>query len=399
MKNLYRYASLLAAAVMLLSCSGQVDPDQGQTGNNQALKITSDRNILQANVDVASITVTLGDEVITSDVVFFNGDDEVIELDDFKFVAPCAGDHVLWASYGTYISDEISIRAIDIPIPETPADPNPSSTAFKARVLMTEFTTTGCGYCPNMKLLIHGAMEDAAVADKVVLTACHSDLVNSKADPAYVKTEFDTFCGSPGFPCVDFDMYSMFNNYTVSVSEFKKMVNEFHSAKENMAAGIAVTSSFSRDDNKIVAKATVKAAVPGPYRVGAFLLEDGIYGSQSGGSAQSWMNIHDGVIRYFDCTYFSRSGKEQFYGYSVGDIEAGGTADYVFDWDLDEIWEKGALNGEMYGNYYWDPFVMDNLHLVVFTTTLAETDNGDQFYYVNNVVDCPINGDTPYEYR
>lgn len=405
MKNIFKYASLLMAAVMLFSCEGTVDPEQGGPGDgpdpvdptpkpeNLTLKLISDRNLLQANVDVATLTVTLGDEVITEDVTIYDDDFKVVDLKDFKFVAPAAGDYVFWASYGTYNSDEISIRAIDVPIPETPADPKPASTDFKARVLMTEFTTTGCAYCPNMKTLLHSALEDAAVADKVVLTACHSGLINGKPDPAFVKTTFDDFCNVSRFPNVNFDMYYSFGNYNIGKSEMRGLIDEMYSAKEDVAAGIAVNSSV--DGEKAIVKVTVKPAVDGEYRVGAFLVEDGIYGVQSGGSAQAWMNTHDGVIRYIDSKY----GNDQYFGYSVGKVEKGRTADYVFDWDLDVIWSEGALKGEQYGNYYWDEFVMENLHLVVFVSTLGTDDDGKQFYYVNNVIDCPINGLTPYEYK
>lgn len=393
------------AAVMLFSCQGTIDPSQDGPGDgpdpvdptptpeNLTLKLMSDRNLLQANVDVATLTVTLGDEVITEDVTIYDGDFKVVDLKDFKFVAPAAGDYVFWASYGTYNSEEISIRAIDVPIPETPADSKPESTSFKARVLMTEFTTTGCAYCPNMKTLLHNALEDASVADKVVLTACHSGLINGKPDPAFVKTTLDDFCNVSGFPNVNFDMYYSFGNYNVGTSEMRGIIDDMYSAKEDVAAGIAVNSSV--DGEKLLFKVTLKAAADGEYRVGAFLLEDGIYGVQSGGSAQDWMNTHDGVIRYID----SRYGKDQYFGHSVGKVEKGRTADYVFDWDLDVIWSEGALKGEQYGNYYWDEFVMDNLHLVVFVSTLGVDDKGNQFYYVNNVIDCPVNGMTPYEYR
>ena len=53
----------------------------------------------------------------------------------------------------------------------------------------------------------------------------------------------------------------------------------------------------------------------------------------------------------------------------------------------------------MYGNYYWDEFVVDNLRLVVFVTTSAQDEKGNTYYYVNNVIECPINGKTPYQYK
>lgn len=420
MKNILKYASLLIAAVMLIACEGTVDPEQNQpdgpntekpdnnkpdnpgTGDNGqqtpdpedlTLKIVSDRNLVQTNVDVAVLTVTLGDKTLTDGVIIYDGDNNALDLPDFKFKAEKAGDYVFWASYDTYISEEIIIKAIDVPIPETPADPQPSSTDFKTRVLMTEFTTTGCAYCPNMKILLHNALADEAVADKVVLTACHSGLVNAKADPAFIRTSFDDFCGVTGFPTVNFDMYYSFGNYNMGTSEMQGMIDKMYSTKTSVASGIAVNSSL--DGEKLLVKATVKAAADGAYRVGAFLIEDGIYAVQSGGSAQDWMNTHDGVVRYID----SKHGKDLYYGYSVGKLEKGNTADYVFDWDLDVIWSEGALNGEMYGNYYWDEFVVDNLRLVVFVTTSAQDEKGNTYYYVNNVIECPINGKTPYQYK
>lgn len=410
MKRFFNYASLLMAAVVLFSCQGTVDPDQIEPNpdpnpekptpekpkpepEDLELKLTASRNLVQVNVDEVILTVYLGDEVITDDVTFYDGNFKVLNIPNFRYIAPKAGDQVIWASYGTYNSDEILIKAIDIPIPETPEDPQPESTDFKARVLMTEFTTTGCAYCPNMKILLHNALSDESVADKVVLTACHSGLINGKADPAFVKTTFDDFCNVSGFPNVNFDMYYSFGNYTVGASEMRQLINNMYSVKADVAAGIAVNSALY--DESLVAKVTVKAAVDAEYRIGAFLLEDGIYGVQSGGSAEDWMNTHDGVIRYIDSQY----GKDQYFGHSVGVVEKGCTADYVFDWDLDVIWSEGALKGEQYGNYYWDEFVMENLHLVVFVSTIGTDDKGNQFYYVNNVIDCPINGLTPYEYK
>lgn len=410
MKRFFNYASLLMAAVVLFSCQGTVDPDQIEPNpdpnpekptpekpkpepEDLELKLTASRNLVQVNVDEVILTVYLGDEVITDDVTFYDGNFKVLNIPNFRYIAPKAGDQVIWASYGTYNSDEILIKAIDIPIPETPEDPQPESTDFKVRVLMTEFTTTGCAYCPNMKILLHNALSDESVADKVVLTACHSGLINGKADPAFVKTTFDDFCNVSGFPNVNFDMYYSFGNYTVGASEMRQLINNMYSVKADVAAGIAVNSALY--DESLVAKVTVKAAVDAEYRIGAFLLEDGIYGVQSGGSAEDWMNTHDGVIRYIDSQY----GKDQYFGHSVGVVEKGCTADYVFDWDLDVIWSEGALKGEQYGNYYWDEFVMENLHLVVFVSTIGTDDKGNQFYYVNNVIDCPINGLTPYEYK
>ncbi|MBR5274507.1 MAG: Omp28-related outer membrane protein [Bacteroidales bacterium] len=399
MKTIFKYASLLMAAAMLFSCHGTVDPVGPEPGPDPVepedleLKITSDKNLIQTNVDEAVITVTLGDEVITEDVVFFDGNNKVIDIPGFKYVAKTAGDHVIWANYGTYNSNKVTIKALDMEIPATPADPKPASTEFKTRVLMTEFTTVGCTYCPNMKIVLHDLMADAEMADKIVFTACHSGIIEPTADPAYIKTSLDDFCQSTGFPSVNFDFYYTEGNYTKPLSEFKSFVNQFHSFKEEVAAGIAVNSQVV--DDRLIIKATVKSAETAEYRIGACLIEDGISAVQKGGMAEPWMNTHDGVMRYIDSKY----GNNLYYGHLVGKIEEGKTADYLFDWNLGTIWSEGDRASQIYAKTGWDEFVMDNLHLVVFVSTKAADEKGNEFYYVNNVIDCPINGQTPFEYR
>lgn len=399
MKTIFKYASLLMAAAMLFSCHGTVDPVGPEPGPDPVepedleLKITSDKNLIQTNVDEAVITVTLGDEVITEDVIFFDGNNKVIDIPGFKYVAKTTGEHVIWANYGTYNSNKVTIKALDMEIPATPADPKPASTEFKAKVLMTEFTTVGCTYCPNMKIVLHDLMADAEMADKIVFTACHSGIIEPTADPAYIKTSLDDFCQSTGFPSVNFDFYYTEGNYTKPISEFKSFVNQFHSFKEEVAAGIAVNSQVV--DDRLIIKATVKSAETAEYRIGACLIEDGISAVQKGGMAEPWMNTHDGVMRYIDSKY----GNNLYYGHLVGKIEEGKTADYLFDWNLGTIWSEGDRASQIYAKTGWDEFVMDNLHLVVFVSTKAADEKGNEFYYVNNVIDCPINGQTPFEYR
>jgi hypothetical protein len=130
---------------------------------------------------------------------------------------------------------------------------------------------------------------------------------------------------------VNFDFYYTEGNYTKPISEFKSFVNQFHSFKEEVAAGIAVNSQVV--DDRLIIKATVKSAETAEYRIGACLIEDGISAVQKGGMAEPWMNTHDGVMRYIDSKY----GNNLYYGHLVGKIEEGKTADYLFDWNLGTI--------------------------------------------------------------
>jgi hypothetical protein len=184
MNRIIKYASLLMAAVMLISCGGTVDNGDGSTGK-KVLKLTADKTIIQTfGGDYATLTLTLDGQPVTEDVTFFDGKNNIIEISDFKFATDKAGEYEIWANYGTYNSEKILIRAISVDIPPTPTDPKPESTAFKVRTLVSEFTTLGCSYCPNMKLMLHKAFEDEAFADfKAVKEINHS--LEDNADVKY----------------------------------------------------------------------------------------------------------------------------------------------------------------------------------------------------------------------
>ena len=128
-------------------------------------------------------------------------------------------------------------------------------------------------------------------------------------------------------------------------------------------------------------------------------MEDGVAGQQVSAGSDEWMHIHDDVIRYIDSqTLFN--GGAQFYGYSLGEIEAGKTADYVFAWILDEIWEAGSNAAEVQGGGKpWAPRDNSKLHMAVFVSAVDVDEKGNQFYRIVNAIDCPVNGVTPYEYK
>ncbi len=402
MKNLFKYASLLVMAAVLFSCSGTVDDPQGVVdGGKKTLVVSSDKNLIHnKGGDFAAITVTLGDEVITEGVVFMDGENNIIDIPDFKFSHETPGKYRIWASYGTYISEKITIHVTDREIPESPVDENPGSTDFVTRILLAEFTGTGCTNCPPMKELIRSVMYDSLevdgvkqevvdeiYSDRIVKIACHNYNTSDKA--YFGDGDFKSFFNVTGWPHVNLDMYQTFKNYKESEAYLKGLIDQLYEAKLDMAAGIAVNSSFS-EDGQIIFKATVKPAQTGSYRIGAMLLEDGIESTQSSWTYK-WMNIHDGCVTYVDASY-NVGSMRVYYGHSLGEIEKGKTSDWMFVWDLNEIKTKIEVGSRK-------DIVDENLRLVVFVTTIGKDKKGQEYYYVNNIVKAPLNGQVPFEYR
>lgn len=377
MRNILKSASLLLAAVMLVSCHGNSDDGQGGGTAGGKLEITTDKTLIQSNgTDVATLKVTLDGQVVSEGVDFYDGNNDLLDIAGGKFSVTAPGEYKIWASYGTSISDKITIRAISIPVPETPADPKPSSTDFKARVLLTQFTGVECGFCPKMMHLLHPILDDPK-EDRVVWVAAHS--YNSN-DPAYLSPHYSEEMKVAGYPYAIIDHYYGFGWTTFPSSDaISEVIDECVSVKKDVAAGIAVNVKLSGRD--VVAKVSVKSPVGANYKLGGFLLEDGIYATQQSGD-QSWMNTHDACIRYVDAGY-------DFKGCSLGTIPEGQVMDYVFVWNIDNIWKTNLGLG------YWDECVVENLRVAFFVSTTDAQGN----YYVNNAVQCSLNTKLPFEYK
>ena len=137
--------------------------------------------------------------------------------------------------------------------------------------------------------------------------------------------------------------------------------------------------------------ANVKAKETTEFRIGAWLLEDNIYGKQSvcadpykttGELIQPLegvdFNNHNNCIRLAD----SKATNTDFSGFSLGVIEAGKTASREFAFKLKT---NGAGSATKWNH--------DNLRVIVFISTKEGSK-----WLVNNVVKAPKDGVVDFEY-
>ena len=156
MKTIFRFASLLAAAVMLFaSCGGNTtgtgtgedDITPGGSTTKGELTLDVDNLIIQAGVDQAKLTVKLDGKEISDDVVIFGNDNNVVDLGaDFIFTSETPGTYSFWANYKTFNSNTVTVTVVNTPVPATPEDPQPSSTSFVRYFIVSGFT--GRALCP-----------------------------------------------------------------------------------------------------------------------------------------------------------------------------------------------------------------------------------------------------------
>ena len=373
MKKSFVLTAAFAAGLLSFSaCDGLVDNGNGggTTPGGGGLVLNVSKSIIQANgTDAAVLEVLYNDEPVTEGVTIYDADNNIVELENMTFTTTQTGTYKFWASYGTSFTETVTVTAIAFEVPVLPDDPQPEATAFARKVFLTQFTGTGCGYCPGMITILRSVLADEDYSSRVVLAAVHQ--YNSD-DPAYLSdANLASAMGVQGFPSVVADMNLMFTNYN-SESALKTLIDNSY----NRTAALAgISASAHSDGNTLVVTASVKAAQTAEFRVGAWLLEDGIYGSQSNYRPSVWTgdyNTHDNCVRIAD----SRVSSSNYTGYSLGTISAGETAEHAFVMTLDESW------------------VTENLHLVLFVTT----PEGNS-WVVNNAVACPVNGTVEFDYE
>lgn len=372
MKNIFKIASLLAVAVMLFACE-----KENATTNDNGLYIVSDKDVIQTDgKDAATIKVIYNGKDVTSESIIYDEDDNEIVLTDGKFTATEVGEYKFYANYGTLSTFSKSaddnglftVKAINVAVPSAVADPQTTNTSFVHRAFLTQYTGTGCGYCPYMIKQLRELMADNTIPEKAVLAAAHSGY--NSADPAAISAP-----QAPGssYPFLQVDLAYGYTHNT-GLSALRGLIDE--SLSSAAKAGISVTPAYYADEKTLVVKVAVKAATDGIFNVGAWLLEDGIYGQQSDydNVGDDSYDTHENCVRIADSKY-----KGTWFGHELGQLSKGEVAEKTFVMNVKNSW------------------VVDNLHLAVFAS-YGETSGSRIAYTVCNAVDVPITESTPFEY-
>lgn len=377
MKKIKTLWAGIAALIAISSCTLTKEevPNNNNNGNfSKELSLEADTYVITADgISAAYITVKHGGEVITEGVKFYDGNNKPTDLiEDMVFTTTTPGVYTFWASYKTLSTEKITIKAISAKIPSLTGDPKPSSTSFHKRVLITQYTGTGCGWCPYMINVLRAFNADPENKDKSVLTVLHS---YNDEDPMYLATALNTAMNISAYPSVNFNLLKssklslMYQDADAELQiRFQPAFDAQYAKKAK--AGISVASLI--DGNQLVLNIEIKAAEAGEYKVAAWLLEDNIKAQQlnNGASSEEGFTNHNNAIR----AIAGQTGLTDFFGYG-GELKKQGKYRQLYLFELDETWKQ------------------EDLHFAVMVSYRESTG-----YEVTNVIDC-IPGETyPYEY-
>lgn len=364
----------IISVILMSGCaeSGQTDNNDGQTDIPKGkLTISADKTAICADGnDAATFTVTFMEGSEAKDVtdkaeIYFTESDKLLGSD--RFSTTSKGEYTFYAAYGLNVSDEVTVSAISV-IPEIPSDPEKDGTSFHHRMLLIQHTGATCPNCPKMMTSLKTLSEDEEYNSSYCLVASHAyyDGLNDAAYSSAAKTVSSLF-NSGAYPELTFNLTNKNTGY-----DYKEICREIDShRKEAVHAGIAAAAEAA--DGEVVVNAEFKFSKDGTYRIGAWLLEDGIFATQHG-AVENWQHTHNNALR---AMYGSRQ-TECVYGISLGEVKAGNKKDMLFRLSLEEGWES------------------ENCKVMVFIT---EKDASGDVYDIVNCTVCKVGESASYEYR
>ena len=193
-RHFIHFLTVVAAAFAAASCG-----IEGGENTSTDLTISVDSPVIRCDgQSSAKIVVKLGGTPVTEGVSFYDGTtNKPVEIPNMTFTTTTAGLYSFWATYKTFHTEKIKITAIESPLPELPADPQPGKTSFAKKVFVTQFTGTACGYCPKMISILEDMSDETP--EQFILAACHT---YNDSDPAFLNYSIDNALSVSGYPTV-----------------------------------------------------------------------------------------------------------------------------------------------------------------------------------------------------
>ncbi len=359
-----------------------------QSGDGSGLTMEIDNTVIPINTGRATFTIKFNGKVVESGYkIYKNGTETKLPTDANKkpyFESKDTGTFTFYVTYNITESTKdkpISVQVINDAIPDRAEDPNPTSTSFKRRAMVMQFTGTDCGYCPYIIEPLETMAADAAYKDKFSWAAIHTFNNDDPAAPCnsndYTKLYFaQAYGGISGYPTVLFDLTSQVGNLgsvAVNLANLKKAVD--NSVANPASAGISATMTLDENNRVVTARVSVKAKDAKVYRVSMWVLEDKISGGQNGSTT---IKSHDNALRY---VARGADGSADYYGYPLNEgkaMSAGQVCDYVFAVNISNQSVRLA-----------------NCQLLFFVTTSV----GNSYTVVNSAVTKDLKTAMPFEYN
>lgn len=365
-----KHLIIIASALICAGCGEKTDEGKDDIKEG-TIALSADRMVICSDgADAATFIVTITDakgnskDITDQAEIYFTATDELLAGNRFRTTE--SGEYAFYAAYGLSLSDEVSISALSV-IPEVPADPQPEGKDFSHRMLLVQHTGATCPNCPLMMTSLKALSENAEYNTAYNLVASHSYNGGSN-DNAYsdaAKTVSAMLC-SGRYPELTFNLSNTSTGH--GYNDICEQVDKH--AKASADAGIAMAVETS--GNNIIASIEYKFGVGKVYRIGAWVLEDNIFATQSG-ATESWQHTHHNALRLMH----GEKQNDRIYGTSLGSVKAGEKVEKILKFQLEDGWKT------------------ENCKVLAFVT---EADTEGNYDIVNTVV-CKVGEKVAYDYK
>lgn len=365
MKPAYIFKTLAVCFLMAVTaCSGNDGgEDSGTVSGDLTLSIS--KTVIEANgTDAVTVAVMKGETDITSQSKVYMEDPSgnTSSFKETSFSTTTEGDYVFYAYYEGVKTENITVRAFKN-IPSLPADSKPEqNTGFAKHVLAIQHTGTWCQNCPYMKRGIDAYLK-ANPDNCAVFVASH----NGDTMAGDASNTVNNYLAVPSYPSLSVDLNTS-SMIIGTLSDANKQAEQIASRVNEVAASgckTAISVASENAGSSVVVNVKVKSANVDNCRIAVWLLEDGIVAEQNGGSVNE---VHNNVLL--------TSSSTVAYGDRI-QLDADGAGQNVYRLDVSRAHD------------------LSNCRLVVFTTV----PNTSGCFVVDNVVTCPLDGQTAFEYE
>ena len=201
---------------------------------------------------------------------------------------------------------------------------------FVKRSVVEQFTGTGCGNCPSGHVAMHNMHN--LYGDQFIGIALHQF---NQSDPMYNISYDLGFTGAP---------QCMVNRSSGVLAPYEQMPEVLKASLNEIAlAEVTVAGTFTDEDTKVNATASVESLVAGDYNIAFMLTADGLTGT-----TKSWKQSN----------YFCKGGGRYNSQASMPD-------------DLKFLWDKGSSYYETYNDVLISSSYVNNNNKATLPTLVA----------------------------
>ena len=345
-----------------------------QEAQNNELTITANKSSIKLGESI-TFSVTLGDHDVTakSTIYYYNTSTVVAN----PLTPTESGIYEIYAKYDSLSSKRLTVSVVPSNMQELPADPSPESYDFNQRILLVDHTGTSCPNCPAVKDAFKTASESANYKDKFNVVYSYSYNSTEACYSSAAKTLWnyykevcksgDELTGYPSFTT------NYCYNWTGKAGSVLDRIDTFWD--KDVTASIAISNV--RKDSKLTINAAIKSSKSQDFKLSLWLLEDGVYETQSGAGSSSWMHTHHNIMRD-GITGISAS---DIAGVEFGYVEANTTVQRIMEFDL----------------FIGSSWKINNCKLIAIISAPSEKYDGK--YEVVNTAICEFNSTIGFDYK